>query len=197
MRTAWGYEVDEKLEPIITVETFNARTNNAFADSKRVEAALKAASQAIRNCCGWHICPSLKCKAHPEGGGILTNLQAAYVSEVMSVKEDGRELEAGTEYEWREDGLLKRSDPERWAEKWGGIEVSYMAGFDPEAVPDLAEAVCAITSGVLSVSSGVTSESADGVTVSYSSSASSIAASRTSQQRSALEPYRVVSSHAA
>lgn len=197
MRTAWGYEVDDKLEPLITVETFNVRTNNAFAGNRRVEAALKAASQAVRNYCGWHISPSLDCRAHPEGGGILTRLPAAYVSDVKKVVEDGRELEAGTEYEWREDGLLKRSCPGKWAEKWMSIEVSYEAGFDSEAVPDLEETICAITAGVLSVASGVTSESADGVSISYSSSASSIAASLTSQQRSALEPYKVVGSHAA
>ena len=84
-----------------------------------------------------------------------------------------------------------------WTDRWNGIEVEYDAGYDPEAVPDLAETVSAIAAGVLSVASGVTSESADGVTISYSSSAASIAASLTSQQRSALEPYKVVGSHAA
>jgi len=197
MRTAWGYEVSEGLGPIISVETFNARTNNAFAGNQRVGAALKAASQAVRNYCGWHICPSLECMARPEGGGILTRLPAAYVSDIKSVKENGEELEVDTEYEWREDGLLKRSKPGKWAEKWRSIEVSYMAGFDSEAVPDLEETICAIAAGVLSVASGVTSESSDGVSISYSSSASSIAASLTSQQRSALEPYKVVGSHAA
>lgn len=197
MRTAWGYEVSEELRPIISVETFNARTNNAFAGNQRVGAALKAASQAVRNYCGWHICPSLECMARPEGGGVLTRLPAAYVSDIKSVRENGEELEADTEYEWREDGLLKRSKPGKWAEKWRSIEVSYMAGFDSEAVPDLEETICTIAAGVLSVASGVASESSDGVSISYSSSASSIAASLTSQQRSALEPYKVVGSHAA
>ena len=106
------------------------------------------------------------------------------------------EVLTDSDFEWREDGLLKRKD-KNWTEKWNGIEVDYEAGYDADAVPDLAEAVVAIAAGVLSVASGVTSESADGVTISYSSSAASIAASLTSQQRSALEPYKVVGSHAA
>lgn len=194
MRTAWGYEVSKALEPLITVETFHARTGNAYQNNQRVEAALKAASQAVRNCCGWHVCPALECTAHPKGGAVVMRLPAAYVSEILSVKENGEAL-ADSDYEWREDGLLRKADG--WTDKWNGIEVDYEAGFDPDAVPDLAETVCSIAAGVLSVASGVTSESADGVTVSYSASASSIAASLTSQLKSALEPYKVVSSHAA
>ena len=72
-----------------------------------------------------------------------------------------------------------------------------MAGFDADAVPDLKEAVRSIAEGVLSVAAGVNSESADGVSISYSANASSIAAALTEQQRSALAPYRLVVSHAA
>jgi len=195
MRTAWGYEVSEGLEPIISKEIFNARTGGQYQSNPRVEAALKAASQAVRNCCGWHVSPSMKCKARPHGGSALTRLPAAYVSKITSVKEEGTVL-TDSDYEWREDGLLRKTD-KTWTDRWNGIEVEYDAGYDPEAVPDLAETVSAIAAGVLSVASGVTSESADGVTISYSSSAASIAASLTSQQRSALEPYKVVGSHAA
>lgn len=195
MRTAWGYEVSEELEPIISKEIFNARTGGQYQSNPRVEAALKAASQAVRNCCGWHISPSMKCKARLHGGSAITRLPAAYVSKITSVKEEGTVL-TDSDYEWREDGLLRKTD-ETWTDRWNGIEVEYDAGYDSEAVPDLAETVSAIAAGVLSVASGVTSESADGVTISYSSSAASIAASLTSQQRSALEPYKVVGSHAA
>lgn len=195
MRTAWGYDVTN-LSPIITVEEFHERTNMAFVGNQRAESAVEAASQAIRNYCGWHVAPSLTCTAHPAGGAVVTKLPAGYVASITSISENGTTLESGA-YEWRKDGLLKRAFPNVWTDKWDGIEVVYSAGYSADAVPDLAEAVCAIASGVLSVSPGVTSESADGVAVSYSASASSIAASLTSQQKSALEPYKVVSSHAA
>ena len=126
----------------------------------------------------------------------MAKLPAAYVSEIVKITENGVELSQDG-YEWRRDGLIKRAWPHRWSDKWGGVEVIYKAGYEANAVPDLSEAVCAIAAGVLSVSAGVTSESADGVSISYAQSASSIAAGLTGQQKSALEAYKVVSSHGA
>lgn len=195
MRTAWGYEVSA-LQPLLSVEDFNTMTGGAYADNPRVEAALKAASQAVRNYCGWHICPSIQCTAYPIGGGKVTKLPASYVSDIESVTEDGNVLSAG-KYEWRHDGLLRRACFANWSGGYDAIVVVYTAGYDISAVPDLAEAVRAIAEGVISVSAGVTSETADGVSISYSSNASSIAAALTHQQKAALEMYKVVSSHAA
>lgn len=126
----------------------------------------------------------------------MTKLPLGYVSSITSVEENGTEL-TSDDYEWRRDGLLKRAYPYKWSDKWDGIEVVCTAGYEADAVPDLTEAVCAIAAGVLSVSAGVISESADGVSISYSQSASSIAAGLTAQQKSALEAYKVVSSHGA
>ena len=123
-------------------------------------------------------------------------LPAGYVSEIVKITEDGTELASG-DYEWRRDGLLRRAFPRKWSGKWDSIEAEYMAGYEADAVPDLVEAVVSITVGVLSVSAGVISESADGVSISYSQSASSIAAGLTAAQKSALEAYKVVSAHGA
>lgn len=195
MMTPWGYEADD-LPPIITAERFHALTNLAYIDNPRIESALYAASQAIRNYCGWHICPLVDCTVHPDGGSKVLRLPAGYVSEISSVKEDGEDLQEG-QFEWRHDGLMRRAQFRQWSPRWNGIEVKYKAGYEAYAVPDLTEAVCAITAGVLSVSAGVISESADGVSVSYSQSASSIAAGLTVQQKYALEAYKVVNSHGA
>lgn len=196
MMTPWGYDIDN-LEPLLDVATFNLMTGGAHATNERTESALLAASQAIRNYCGWHICPSASCTAYPNGGGEIARLPAVYVSEVSEVVENGQELEYGTDYEWRRDGLLKRVSSPIWCPKWDSLRITYTAGFSIDAVSDLAEAVRTIAEGVLAVSAGVTSESADGVTIAYSASASSIAASLTTAQKAALAPYKVVSSHAA
>ena len=178
MRTPWGYDAED-LGPIVSLEQFHEITNCAYMDNLRLDSALYAASQAIRNYCGWHICPSVKCTAYPEGGAIVAKLPAGYVSEIVKITEDGTELSSG-DYEWRRDGLLKRSFPRKWSGKWDSIKAEYMAGYEADAVPDLVEA-----------------ESADGVSISYSQSASSIAAGLTAAQKSALESYKVVSSHGA
>ena len=195
MRTAWGYEV-ENLSPLLDVEKFHTMTGGAYKNNYRVESALLAASQAVRNYCGWHISPSMECKAYPVGGVKITKLPAAYVSAINSVTEDGVPLSGG-QYEWRQDGLIRRTQFKNWSCGWDAIEVNYVAGYSIEACPDLAEAVRAIAEGVLAVSAGVTSESADGVAISYSSNASSIAAGLTYSQKAALAAYKVVSSHAA
>lgn len=195
MRTAWGYDVNE-LPPLLSLEKFHSMTGGVYMGNDRTESALLAASQAVRNYCGWHICPSMECEAYPIGGAKVTKLPAGYVSEIKSVVENGKELTGG-QYEWRRDGLMRRCQFTIWSSGWDSIEVDYIAGYDIEAVPDLAEAVRAITESVLAVSAGVTSESADGVSISYSSSASSIAAALTSSQKAALAAYKVVSSHAA
>lgn len=192
MRTPWGYDVSDALAPMLTVAEFNTITGNAYSGNPRIESALKAASQAIRNYCGWHVVPSVSCTAEPTAEGCMLRLPAAYVSAISSVTENS---EAVTEYEWRKDGLIRRAT--EWTDKWGGIAVEYTAGYSAAAVPDLAEAVCAITAGVLSVTAGVMSESADGVSISYSTNASSVAAALTSQQKRSLDPYRVMGSHAA
>lgn len=195
MMTAWGYEVNAVMRPIIEANTFHAITGDAFSANPRVRSALMAASQAVRNACGWHITPSLHCTAHPDGGAAVMRLPAGYVSGIDSISVDGETISAG-EYQWRSDGLVKRTQGRKWPDDWGAIEVAYTAGYAADAVPDLVEAVVAIASGVLSVSAGVISESADGVSVSYSANASSIAAALTAQQQAALAPYKVVNSHA-
>lgn len=196
MMTAWGYEIIEPLCPLITMDDFNERTNLAYMSNPRAEAALIAASQAIRNYCGWHIAPSVNCLAYPSGGDKILRLPAGFVSSIVEVKEHG-ETVSPKAYEWRRDGLIRKKGPHRWSKSWDGLEVFYKAGYNPLMVPDLAEAVCAITSGVLAVSAGVTSESADGVSISYAQSASSIAAGLTTQQRASLDAYKVVNSHGA
>lgn len=195
MRTVWGYDV-ESMEPILSADDFVELTNGLFENNPNAEAAVLAASQAVRNYCGWHISPSVECTAHPVGGSKVAKLPAGYVSEIDSITVDGTVLDS-TAYEWRSDGLIRRKDRHKWTNTWDGIEVVYTAGYSADAIPDLVEAVCSVASGVLSVSPGVTNESADGVSISYSANASSIAAALTSQQKSALEPYRLVSSHAA
>ena len=199
MLTAWGYEIDgDSIPPLLTVEAFGQMTGGKYANAVEVSAALNAASQAVRNACGWHVSPSLACTCviqRVEHGQRVVSIPANAVTEVTGVTELGTALQAG-EYEWSRDGSLRRACFKAWPTQWNAVTVSYEAGYAAEAAPDLAEAVRAIAEGVISVAAGVASESADGVSISYSASASSIAAALTEQQRAALGPYRLVRAYA-
>lgn len=195
MHTPWGYQVGE-LQPILTVAEFDQWTGGRYAGDLRAQAALEAATAAIRNECGWHIAPNLECTAALTARGRLCKLPAKLVTAVASVSEDGAELAAG-QYEWRADGLMRRACFRNWTQSWGGVAVNYSAGFEPDAVPDLLGACCRIAEAVMAVPVGVSQETAGGVNVSYMATASSIASSMTDQMRASLAPYRLVSSHAA
>ena len=193
MMTPWGYET-ESLPPLLDAGSFHEMTGNKYINNPRAAAALQAASQAIRNYCGWHISPEIECTAHLTGEGNILRLPASYVSKIFEITEEN---ELVTEYEWKRDGLLRKTMGKHWSDSWDSVEVRYVAGYNMAAVPDLVEAVRSITEGVITVSAGVTSESADGVAIAYSVSASSIAAGLTNAQKGALSAYKVVNSHAA
>ena len=194
MFTAWGYEVDA-LPPILDIGEFYDLTGGKY-DDVRAYAALSAASAAIRGACGWHISPSLGCRARRTGGGKVITLPAALVTAVSSVIEDGSELGAD-EYEWSRSGVLRRACFRNWSPRLDAVEVAYTAGLDAAAAPDLAQAVLGISEGVLSLPAGVVSESADGVSVSYSHAAQSVANALTDQFMRQLSTYRLVSCDAA
>lgn len=197
MLTAWGYEIDgSSIPPLLTAEAFNEMTGGKYGNIYAVSQALLAASQAVRNECGWHVSPSLSCKAQPMPSKGVLRLPSNCVTAISAVKETDVALDSSA-YEWLRMGLVRRVDGKAWSKRWAAIEVDYTAGFAADAVPDVVEAVRSIAEGVLAVSAGVMSESADGVSISYSANASSIAAALTQQQKAALAPYKVVDSHAA
>lgn len=63
LMTRWGYVVDaDELPPVLTVDEFDAVGGSELASTDAAKAAaLAAASQAIRDYCGWHVSPRLKC----------------------------------------------------------------------------------------------------------------------------------------
>lgn len=192
MFTPWGYEV-ESLPPLLTVGEFNQATGNAHAHDARLTAAVEAASAAIRNECGWHIAPNIPCVATLNARGRVAKLPANLVTEVTKVTEDGNELDANS-YEARRDGLLRHTCRRSWSPKWGGVVVEYRAGY--ETVPELKSIAIRAVEAALAVPTGIASESAGGVSISYASHAATFAAAAIGGSRSALSPYRLVSSHA-
>ena len=65
LATNWGYNLTGEitaLPDLISTEEFATYTANKYAGDTRIASEIKAASQAIRNYCGWHIYPSEACE---------------------------------------------------------------------------------------------------------------------------------------
>ena len=190
--TPWGYEVDGDVAPIITPSQFNDMTGNRWANDERADAAIAAASAAVRNSCGWHVSPAMSCRATLDtDGGASLWLPTSCLNSVTSLTVGGAEVEG---YQWSRIGQILPD--ERIPAGLQAATVEYVAGMD--APGDIAAMVAGIASRALAISPGVTSETAGGVSVSFASSLSMVAyASLTDTDRDALAAYRVVRSHAA
>lgn len=205
MFTAWGYEIDGNSIPLLLdAADFNAMTGGRYAgDALREAQALIAASQAVRNACGWHISPPLACTARVSAEGKQAVLPARHVGAYEAVREldertgEWTRLAVPGEASVDRDGIIRRHGFRQFPPGRFNVEAEYTAGYDPAAVGDLRYAVMGIAEGVLSVPTGVTSESADGVSISYSAQAQSIADALTDRFAAALAPYKVVRGHAA
>lgn len=202
--TPWGYEV-ASLPALMTETEFNAATGNKYVDmpSTQIGFAISAASGAVRDICGWHVCPSLSCKATLTAGDEWTGertrivaLPASYVSGISSVTEDGTVLQSG-QYAAMQNGLIRRTGWQAWSGAWGGVVVEYTAGYEAEAVPSFMGAVVSIIEAALSVPVGVSSETAGGVSISYTAEMGAMAAITAQRYSQAFMPYRVVNIHAA
>lgn len=196
--TPWGYEIDGTLQPLLTVADFNTLTDSAWAGDARAESAIKAASAALRNFCGWHVAPSAACRAvlDTEGARSLF-LPTRNLTGVTSVTVHGT---AVTGYEWSAIGQVDL--PTRAAPGLRAITVEYAAGLaftdDLMALTALVAGMAARTLALSPKSYGVVSESAGGVSITRAQGAaySLVAVTLTDGERDALMPYKVVRAHA-
>lgn len=192
--TPWGYEVDGDLPPLIDRDQVDDLTDGKWANDPRVEPMLGAASAAIRNHCGWHVAPSLPCRATIDGDGqrvlwlpttCMTDLDALAVGGVV---------DAGAQ--WSRIGEVWPSL--RVPHALRAVTAEYRAGYD-EPTDDLVAAAVGVIVHAVALSYGVTSESAGGVSVSYASGAAyggAAMANLTDADRQTLAPYKAVRAHA-
>lgn len=164
MLTPFGYET-ESMPPLVTADRFNEQTGYQYAADPRLEPALGAVSGLVRMACRWHIAPTLACTYVTGGGGKLIQLPALAVTAVDGVTENGATLAPG-QFEWRREGLLRRTQFRAWAPGWNSVSVDYKSGFD-QVPAEIAEIVVSRVLGELSMPLGVKSESAGGVSITY------------------------------
>ena len=175
--TAWGYALTElnDLPPILSDSEYDEYTAHKYGTDERVNPNLSAAEMAIRNACGWHVCPSLACKMSTHlmdkrvtraGRMIMVQLPATFVSEITSVKIGATTY---TTYVLETNGILRIYDVD-----WCGIlpyttiEVEYTAGIPDNMAAALKELIAHRVTHALASSNGVQSETAGGVSITYS-----------------------------
>ncbi len=162
---SWTYETSGDLPALLSAEDFAVLTGNSLSSTtEQIEAVLASVSQVVRDYCGWHISPNLVCTWKGDGDGRLVQLPAMFITDVSSVKVDGRTLSA-SEYQWKDDGLLRlaRPLPDNWGRR---VEVEFSAGVDTDAI---AAVVSQVAVNYLVAPAGVSSETAGGVSISYNS----------------------------
>lgn len=169
--TPWGYEVgvDEggAIPPLIDSEQLSALTQGRFGpETQGVDDVLSGVSAAIRAACGWHVAPSLPCRAALDGGDRVVCLPALLVTGIESVTERGQELGEGA-YEWSQAGMLRRCQWKRWAPGYGSVLVEYEAGLPTAVAAELAVIAAQVASNSLVAPAGVRQESAGDVSITY------------------------------
>lgn len=179
MLTKWGYEVAGTLQPIAGESEFDDFTAGKYSADTRVPSLLEAASEAVRNYCGWHVAPEVQCTCTLTAEGAVADLPLRDVTAVSSVEEDGQPVE----FDWRRCGMVRKRGGS-FSGSWDGVTVRCTAG--TEADPALKRAVCAIAENMLTVSQTAAQESAGNVSITYRGE------SLSERDMMALEPYRLV-----
>ena len=177
LATNWGYNLIGEitaLQDLITAEEFSAFTADKYSGDTRIESEIKAASQAIRNYCGWHVYPSAECsmterllygngRTKRVGRDLMIQLPAKYVTAVSSVLSDG---EAFTDFAFDSDGVVHVFGVPAMTRR-SAVVVEYTAGISDALMGSIKELVAHRVIHALASSNGVTSEAAGGVSITY------------------------------
>lgn len=148
-----------------------------------------AATSAIRRYCGWHIAPEVTETLTLDGpGGTLLRLPSLYVTDVVSVTNDGT---AVTDPEWSANGLIRGC----WTSKFRGVVVTFTHGYEvcPADVSTVAEHM-ARQAAYLAESGPVQVNVAGPFTAQLSAAALAGAVGLSGQHRGVLDRYRLAPS---
>lgn len=182
---------ENELPDLLSAEAFAASTGGSVdASDPYVEAVVRAAGQAVRAYCGWHVAPSARMTLTLDyDGGNVVNLPSLSVSEIRGFEWCGRDLDV-SELEWSRSGLVRL--PGACAPRYGGIRVDLTHGFsDAGGVVQVVQQVAANAAASLM---GATREQAGQVSVSWSQTSPGVSGGVSLLDRDLvlLAPYRLV-----
>ena len=143
----WGYIYDaETLPDFLNAAEFGAFTNGKFGYDTRIDANIPAATEAIRNYCGWHVSPNLTCgmiynvrdlRDAFTGPDLLVQLPATFVTSIDKIILNAVMNQQTGEYEGDDktddydlggDGLLRIYDV-GYLDRKSKIFIKYKAGY--------------------------------------------------------------------
>jgi hypothetical protein len=171
-------------------------TSVPVGDQPRVEALLEAASDAIREECGWHIAPvELGVTMTVDGSdGLIQNLPTLHLTAVTSVTDDERALTA-SEFHWSERGQLTKGSwrsgayGARWTWKPRGVVAVVDHGY-PACPASIELLLCALVKNALPlVPAGVKSESKGPFSITYADDAARSSIVLSEADKAALARY--------
>ena len=196
--TPWGYDIvvddldsTDGIPPIISPEEFEKITGGAYSGTQdSVKLTLAAVSSAVRDYCGWHISPALKCEYKTEEADRLLWLPSMFVKSIDSISYKGAPLDVSG-IEWRRSGVVRIADAQT-NQKWGDYTIDYTAGIDNGAAA-LKQIVAQIAVNALAAAPGIRSESAGQVSVTYNTTGDGITGgiSLLDRDKMLLQPYRL------
>ena len=131
-----------------------ATKGRILADAPWVAESLAAATQAVRNACGWHVGPPrVETDLRLDGSGSrIQRLPSLHVTAIATLNDNGVDLIPDVDFDWSENGVLERG---RWSRKRRGITVTFTHGHALEDIPDVVNLVTVIAArAVASARSG-------------------------------------------
>lgn len=203
LATIWGYNLTgdaTTFTDLLTVEEFNTMTAGKYAGDVRIADMIKAASDAIRNYCGWHVYPEAACSLSERllhgdgrtkrvGRDLMIQLPARFVTAVSSVLIDDV---AYTDFDFERGGILHIFDVPVLSRK-SLVIVNYTAGIPEALMGSVKELAAHRVTHALASSNGVTSEAAGGVSITYNAAwvNSARASALPDDDKSVLAPYKI------
>ena len=203
LATIWGYNLTEDattFADLLTESEFDELTAGKYTGDRRTAAEIKAASDAIRNYCGWHVYPEAACslterllhgdgRTKRVGRDLMIQLPAKFVTAVSSVLIDGV---AYTDIDFERSGILRVFDVPALSRK-SLVVVDYKAGIPDALMASVKELVAHRVAHALASPNGVMSEAAGGVSVTYNAAwvNSARASALPDDDKEVLAPYRI------
>lgn len=184
--TDYGYSVEGILPSLISAEDFMLLCPGMSATYDQMQAVLDAVSSAVRDYCGWHVSPSMKCDYIGHGIGDLLMLPGMNVTDVESLSISGEQT---AQFEWTGAGMVRLTSG-RFPDSWRSAECVYTAGYSSAVI---AHIVAQIASNALVAAPGVSSERAGNVSITYNQTGAGITGgiSLLDRDRELLARYRL------